>query len=967
MFEMLRNNFEGEIYTDQIQKILYSTDASVYREMPVAVVRPKTIDDIKKIISFASENKLSIIPRTAGTSLGGQVVGKGIIVDVSKYMTEIIELNVDEKWVKVQPGVVLDELNMYLEPYGLFFGPETSTSSRCMIGGLVGNNSCGSHSILYGSTRDHTLEINAILSDGSEVVFKPLTSEEFEKKCLGNSLENNIYKNIKEILSETTNQNTIRKEYPRPEMNRRNNGYAIDLLLESNVFSKVNESFNFCKLLAGSEGTLAFSTEIKLNLVPLPPKIKAVIPVHLNKLNNAFKANLIALKYNPGAVEMLDDKILECTKENIEQSKNRFFIKGDPEALLVVEFARETKKEIEEIAKNLEKDMRAAGYGYHFPTLYNEDVNKVWALRKAGLGLLSNFPGLKKAEAFIEDTSVMPEDLPEYMEKYQEILKKYDLDCVYYAHIGSGELHLRPMLNLKEKEDVKIFRQVGTEVAQLVKTFRGSMSGEHGDGRVRGEFIPIIIGEHNLELCKKVKQSWDPNNIFNPNKIINTPQMNTSLRYEIGSKLKDIKTIFDFSNTLGIQGASEKCNGSADCLKSPLIGGTMCPSYMATRDEKNSTRARANILREYLTRSTKKNPFNHKEIYEVMDQCLSCKACKSECPSTVDVAKLKAEFLQHYYDSNGVPLRSLLVANISKVNALGSLVPPVFNFFMKSKLIAGMIGFTGKRSMPLLDKITFKRWMKKNKKEFEKDNYPNGKVYLFNDEFTNFNDTDIGIKAIRLLTKLGYEVVIPKHLESGRTYLSKGLIRSAKKIANKNIEYMKDIINDDSPLVGIEPSAILAFRDEYPDLAIKELKPAADTLAKSCFLFEEFLTREIANGKIKLENFDEKPRKIKVHGHCQQKAIASTKELVEILSFPKNHEVVEIASGCCGMAGAFGYEKEHYELSMKIGELVLFPEVRKASDDTIISAPGTSCRHQIKDGTGKDAYHPVEILYDALV
>ncbi len=966
MLEKIKNDFEGDIFTDHIHQILYSTDASVYREMPEAVVRPKNINDIKKIIQYARDNNISLIPRTAGTSLAGQVVGKGIVVDVSKYMTNIIELNKKEMWVKVQPGVVLDELNMYLEPHGLFFGPETSTSSRCMMGGMVGNNSCGSHSILYGSARDHTLEIKAILSDGSEALFKPLSKGEYEQKCKGSTLENKIYQTVNEILSDSKNQTIIKKEYPRSDLNRRNNGYAIDLLLESNIFNDTDKSFNFCKLLAGSEGTLAFSTEIKLNLVPLPPKIKAVIPVHFEKLNDAFKANIIALKYNPGAVEMLDSKILECTKENKEQEKNRFFVKGNPEALLVIEFARDTKEEIEQIAEDLEKEMRNNGFGYHFPLLYNKNVDRIWALRKAGLGLLANMPGLKKAEAFIEDTAVMPEDLPDYMEKYQKILKNYNLDCVFYAHVGSGELHLRPMLNLKEKEDVELFRQVGTEVAKLVKTYRGSMSGEHGDGRLRGEFIPIIIGEHNLELCKKVKKVWDPTNIFNPGKIVDTPQMNTNLRYEIGSKLRKIDTIFDFSKTLGIQGAAEKCNGTADCLKSSLIGGTMCPSYMATRDEKNSTRARANILREYLTTSSKKNPFNHKEIYQVMDQCLSCKACKSECPSTVDVAKLKAEFLQHYYDSNGVPLRSLLVANISKLNALGALVPPVFNFFMKSKIIGGLLGFTDKRNMPLLNKITFKKWLKKNSRRFQQEKFPNGKVYLFNDEFTNFNDTDIGIKTIRLLTKLGYEVVIPKHLESGRTYLSKGLIRAAQKIAIKNINFLKEIISEDSPLIGIEPSAILAFRDEYPDLVSGQLKDDAQKLAKSCFLFEEFIISEIEKGKISRDSFHDKARKIKVHGHCQQKAIASTEPLVKILSFPQNYEVVEIASGCCGMAGSFGYEKEHYDLSMKIGELVLFPEVRKAPETTLISAPGTSCRHQIKDGTGRDAYHPAEILFDAL-
>jgi len=964
MFNDLKINFKGEILTDNIHKILYSTDGSVYREMPLAIVYPVDIEDIREVIKFASEKKLPVIPRTAGTSLAGQVVGNGIVIDIHNNFNKIIELNQDENWVRVEPGVVLDELNMWLAQYGLFFGPETSTSSRCMIGGMLGNNSCGSHSILYGSTRDHTLEVKAILSDGSDAHFKPLSKEEFEEKCLLKTMEGEIYRNIKEMLSDEENAGRIRNEFPRPEINRRNNGYAIDYLLESNIFSGNDEQFNFCKLLAGSEGTLAFTTEIKLNLVPTPPKVKGVVCGHFNTMEEIFKANLVALKFKPGAVELIDDKILNATKESIAQNKNRFFLEGDPAGILVIEFARETEEEIRKLAKGIETAMKDAKLGYHFPLGLNEDVTKVWDLRKAGLGLLSNIPGLKKAEAFIEDTAVVPEDMPQYMAEYKDIMDKYNLDGVYYAHIGSGEIHLRPMLNLKDQIDVELFHTVGEEVAHLVKKYRGSMSGEHGDGRVRGEFIHIIIGDKNLELCEEIKNTWDPHNIFNPGKIVNTPKMNTNLRYELGSKLKDIDTIFDFNNTMGIQGASEKCNGSADCLKSEKIGGTMCPSYMATRDEKNSPRGRSNILREFLTRSTKKNPFDHKEIYKVMDLCLSCKACKSECPSSVDVAKMKAEFLQHYYDANGVPLRSFIIANIAKVYALGSILPPVVNYFLSAKWASRLLGFTTKRSVPGVAKQSLNKWSKKNKTNGE---FPKGKIYLFNDEFTNFNDPDIGIKAIRMLTKLGYEVVIPKHVESGRTYLSKGLVRHAKRIANKNIILLKDLVSDETPLVGIEPSAILAFRDEYPELVNKNLKADSNRMAKCSFLFEEFMVREIEKGNIKMDDFNEESKSIKVHGHCQQKAVASTEPLVQILSFPKNYKVVEIASGCCGMAGAFGYENEHYDVSMAIGELVLFPEVREADESTIISAPGTSCRHQIKDGTGRDAFHPVEILYDAMV
>ena len=682
--KQLAGELEGELYADKTTRTLYATDASAYREMPLAVAVPKSVSDIKKLIHFAKKQNTSLIPRTAGTSLAGQVVGNGIVVDVSKYFTRIIELNKEEKWVRVQPGVIRDELNMFLKPHGLFFGPETSTANRAMIGGMVGNNSCGSNSVVYRSTREHLLEVKALLSDGSEAEFKPVSIDAFHQKCEGDNLEASIYRSVRNLLSNYENQVEIRKEFPKKSVERRNTGYAVDVLLDSAPFTAGEPDFNFCKLIAGSEGTLAFITEIKLNIVPLPPKEAGLLCVHFNTIDESLRANLIALKYKPSASELIDHYILECTKDNMEQRKNRFFVKGDPGAILVIEFTRDTREEVIALAHQVEADMRAAGLGYHFPLLFGEDTKKIWTLRKAGLGLLSNLPGDDKAVPVIEDTAVDVNDLPEFIRDFNKILEKHNLFSVHYAHAGSGEIHLRPIINLKTKEGNQLFRIIAEEIATLVKKYNGSLSGEHGDGRLRGEFIKQMVGEKNYQLLKKIKQTWDPDNIFNPNKIVDTPSMNTMLRYTPGQQTPEFKTIFRFHNQDILQHA-EQCNGSGDCRKTELSGGTMCPSFMATRNEKDTTRARANILREFLTNSDKLNRFDHKEIYDVMDLCLSCKGCKSECPSNVDAAKLKAEFLQHYYDANGVPFRSKLIANFSASARLGAMAPRLYNFMMTGK------------------------------------------------------------------------------------------------------------------------------------------------------------------------------------------------------------------------------------------------------------------------------------------
>ncbi|NGY37193.1 FAD-binding protein [Flavobacterium sp. XN-5] len=959
--KQLSDSLEGTLLYDELHKTLYATDASAYRIVPLAAALPKNETDIIKLVHFAKENKISLTPRTAGTSLAGQTVGSGIVVDVSKYFTKIVSFDAANKTVTVQPGVIRDELNLYLKPHGVFFGPNTSTSNRCMIGGMVGNNSSGTTSIRYGVTRDKIVELKAILSDGSQVVFGELSSAEFIQKTKGNSLESNIYKSLFAELSNEATQQEIVKEFPKPEIHRRNTGYAVDILLQSDLFGGSQPTINVGKLLCGSEGTLAFTTEVTLKVDLLPPTNNVMVVTHFTSVQESLEAVMIAMKHHLYTCEMIDDTILDCTKTNKEQSKNRFFIQGEPKAIMMFEVASHTSMEdAERQANALIKDLEDNHFGYASPKLYGADIEKVNELRKAGLGLLGSIVGDEKAADSIEDTAVELSDLPNYIADFSAMMKRHGQEAIYYAHAGAGELHLRPVLNLKTKEGVYQFRNIATEVAHLVKKYRGSLSGEHGDGIVRGEFLPFMIGEKNYELLKRIKLAFDPNSVLNMGKIVNALKMDENLRFEVGRVEPEIQTIQDFSDSMGVLRAAEKCNGSGDCRKLPSAGGTLCPSYRATRNEKDTTRARANALREYLTNSEKDNKFDHKELYEVFELCISCKACASECPSNVDVAALKAEFLYQYQKANGFSLRNKIFANNAKLNKLGSIFPSLTNFMVRQPLIKKRMGVASKREVPLLAPKTFRKWIENNKSKNDGLSFVNGKLYLFCDEFTNYYDVAVGIDAYELLTKLGYQVLIVDHEESGRAYLSKGFLEEAKAIANKNVVTFESIVTTEIPLIGLEPSAILTFRDEYIRLA--DDKASAEKLAKNCLTIEEFFKKEIAAGKIHSEQFTDEVREIKIHGHCHQKSLSSIEATFAMLNVPKNSTVTIYNSGCCGMAGSFGYEKEHYKISMQMGEDTLFPKIRSTAATTAIAAAGTSCRHQIFDGTNRKAQHPVSIL-----
>ncbi|MDO3695896.1 FAD-linked oxidase C-terminal domain-containing protein [Wenyingzhuangia sp. chi5] len=960
----LEKQLEGSLLTDKLHKNIYATDASVYRKIPMGVAYPKSKSDIKRLIDYANQHQISLIPRTAGTSLAGQCVGDGLVVDVSKHFTQILNYNKELKRITVQPGVIRDDLNRFVQADGLFFGPNTSTANRCMIGGMVGNNSSGTTSIRYGVTRDKIIRLQTILSDGNEVVFEAISADVFKQKATLDSVEGYIYKMILNQFSKHEVQQEIIKEFPNADIHRRNTGYAIDELLKFEMFGGTEKTINLAKVLCGSEGTLAFTTEITLQLDDIPPTQNVMVASHFDSVQECMESVVIAMKHKLYNCELMDKIILDCTKSIRSQQENRTFLQGDPAAVLMLEVAADTIEEAQQQANALIADFENHGFGYAHPKIVGENIHGIHDLRKAGLGALGNLIGDKKAVACIEDTAVSLSDLPNFIADFSKMMKEFNQQAVYYAHAGAGEIHLRPILNLKQTHDVMLFRTITTRVAQLVKQYKGSLSGEHGDGIVRAEFIPMMIGEKNYALIKQLKETFDPNYIFNKGKIINPFPMDKALRYEVDRMEPEINTLMDFTENQGILRLAEQCNGSGDCRKSVEAGGTMCPSYRATKNEKDTTRARANALREVLTNNNAKNKFDDKTLKKVFDLCISCKACASECPSNVDVATLKAEFLYQYQEANGYSFRNKLFAKINNINEQFSVFSGLINMFSNTILAKKILGISTKRTLPSLKRFTLIQWIEHHQEKLQLQN-PIKKVYFFNDEFTNFYDVQIGVDTIELLHQLNYQVVFLEHEQSGRALISKGFLKEAKEVANVNVTVFSQVINQENALVGVEPSAILTFRDEY--LRLCNHKEKAQTIAKNTFTIEEFISKEIELGNISPTVFTQVEKEVKIHVHCHQKSLSNSKHTFEMLNIVPNYKVTILNTGCCGMAGSFGYEQEHYEVSMQMGEDTLFPKVRNISEETLIVASGTSCRHQIKDGTQRNSLHAVTVLRQALV
>ncbi len=958
-FTAIKKKLSGEIHYDDLTKVLFATDASIYKELPLAVAFPKNREDIILLIEFARNNQTYLIPRATGTSLAGQCVGDGIVVDISKYMNRILEINVDKGLVWVEPGVIRDELNRILEPTGLFFAPNTSTSNRATVGGMFGNNSCGTTSIEYGSTRENVISAEIVLSDGSVIMVGDMSPEEVKKKCEQDDLEGNIYRHLIEVLSDTDIQSEIATNYPDPKIHRRNQGYALDMLLNTEFFGR-SGPFSLSSLLAGSEGTLGFTTRLCLKILPLPKPHRVVVAPHFETLHQSMLATQVAMNYSPSLCELMDDIVISCTEGQPTYEKYRRFIKDLPSAVLLVEFRGDSEAEVKELANRLIADLKNANLGYYYPLLYGDQAEEAFLLRKAGLGLIANIKGDAKPVACIEDTAVALDVLPEYIADFQELMKGHGQRAVFYAHAGAGELHLRPILNLKTEDGVKELESITSDTADLVKKYNGTLSGEHGDGRVRAAFLNRMIGEKLYAACESVKDVFDPDQIFNRGKIVRAKPMTTDLRYDVDEPKVEFDQAYDYFPDKNMMDMVERCNGSGDCRRLASSGAAMCPSYMVTMDESASTRGRANALREFMKNGTGSPEFTSTEIMSALDLCISCKACKSECPSNVDMSLLKAEYQYQYYKSHPRPKRDIFFTDMAERVRQNSSLIPLLNLGMKvsSTILKNTYKIAPKRSLPSLDnsKITFP----------SPPNDKKGSLHLYIDEFLGVYERDLIRDGIALLHGLGYEIKLFDKIQSGRSYLSKSMLDKAADLAEQQVLYHYEKISADMPLVGIEPSPILSFRDEYPRLLRGDLQSKAKELAHHCLTIEEFIMREVLADRIDSNHFDQGGDTVFYHSHCHQKALSDPGHTVALLELPRNNKVIHIPSACCGMAGSFGYEKEHYEVSKKMAELVLIPAIDKAKPTDIITASGISCRHQIADFSKRTAVHPIQYLLTKL-
>ncbi|MFF1628977.1 FAD-binding and (Fe-S)-binding domain-containing protein [Streptomyces sp. NPDC058272] len=951
----LRQVLEGEVAFDDYTRHLFARDASMYSITPVGVAFPRHAGDVAAAVAAAAEFGVPLVPRGAGTSLAGQTIGPGLVLDLSRHMNRILDIDAENRTARVEVGVVQDQLNQAAAPQGLMFGPDTSTSNRATIGGMIGNNSAGSGSVRYGMTIDHVRELDVVLSDAGHAHLAPVDETERARRAQAATLEGNIYRQLPEIVR--TNSSAIAEGFP--TFWRRAGGYRLDRLLGDGPF-------DLAKFLVGSEGTLVVATEAVVDLVPKPRR--TVIAVgHFTSTPAAIAATEDALSCDPAAVELMDRTILDLSRQKIEYASLGTILEGDPEALLFVTFTGDDEQQLLGQLQQLTALWQRHGHGYHTLRAVTADQQSaLLKVRKSSLGLLmAASVGARRPLAFVEDTAVDPAHLADYTQRFKAVLDRHGMTAGFYGHCSVGCLHIRPFVDLTDPAEVQKMRAVAEEIKDLVREYGGVNSSEHGDGLARSEFNRELFGDQLYEAMRQVKHVFDPDDRMNPGKIVDAPSMTDNLRDPALPPATPFRTRLAFEVVGGMRGAADRCMNIGLCRKSAT--GAMCPSYMATRQEEHSTRGRANALVKALSQPDPREALGDERLHEILDLCLGCKACKSECPLGVDMATLKSETLSHHHDLHGTPLRSRIFGAIRSLNRLGSATAPLSNLPGRSRrlrlLADRLVGITPARPLPKFARHNLLRWFRQRTSPAH--HVTQGTVTFLADSFTTFTEPDIGRAAIELLERAGWQV----HLEGGgccgRSSLSKGLVDDAKDKARKLAHSLSATGEPGSPIVGCEPSCLMTLRDEH--LALLPDDAAVKDVAGRVRQVEELLGEAIDDGRLRLRaNSWLAGRRLLYHGHCHQKAEVGTAATLALLKRIPGVQVEELDAGCCGMAGSFGFESEHYDMSMTVGNDRLFPAVKAASEDTVLVATGVSCRQQIAHGGGRRSSHPVELIRSAL-
>ncbi len=949
----LRPRLRGSLCMDPMTRALYATDASIYRMEPVGVLLPAHADDVQAALELAQEFGIPVLPRGGGSSLAGQAVNEALVIDFTPRLHRILEINAEERWVRVEPGCPLEQLNKALQPYGLMVGPDPASGGRATLGGMLANNSTGAHSILYGNMIRHVHAVEALLADGTPVHFEPLSADAWAERTRRDGPEGRLYRELDALLREKGD--VIARDTPRHW--RRNSGYRLEYLLDP-------AERNLAQLLCGSEGTLAVVTELTVKLVPRP-KRTALGVVHFHTRDEALRAVTTILETEPSAVELFDGVAIEATRHAPGYAPLlATFIQGDPGAVLITEYFGESEAELVHRLDVLEATLRRAGQGYAVVrALQPEHIRNVWNVRSEGVGLVMGVKGDHKPIPIIEDAAVPVEHLADYVADLERLLQETNTRAVFYAHASAGCLHIRPFINTKDAREVEKMRDIAVGSMELVKKYGGVLASEHGDGIARGALNEAFLGPELCDVYRRLKQIFDPDGLLNPGRVIDTPPLTENLR--MGPTYHTIELIeeLDWSEEGGFARAVEQCNGNGACRK--LESGVMCPSYMVTRDERHTTRGRANALRSVMSGALPVEELTGEALYEVMDLCVQCKGCKTECPSNVDMARIKAEWLAKYWEANGVPLRVRLFAHQPRLARWigGGWKARLANFGLRNPLVRQLmdwtLGISARRQLPTFAVEPFTHWFRRQQRTSD-----GPTVVLFADTFNNYHHPEVARAATEFFWRLGLQVVVPDERACcGRPLISKGLLSEAQRQVLDAVERLHPYVEQGWPIVGLEPSCILTFRDEL--LALLPGDPRARALARSVFTFEEYVARLADEGRLDGVRWTETPRRVLLHGHCHQKALVGTQAAARVLSLP-GYTVEVLDTSCCGMAGAFGYEKEHVDISLKMAERRLAPAVRAADDGTLIAAPGTSCRAQIQDTTGRRALHPAEILLEAL-